>query len=165
MNKVSSFEMRIKYYWHRIKSSHLFLKYIYPRSATVQLLLNKKASYGTAHLLTLMQQLLRACGRKRKLRKPDYPLISDPFPAAFLSPLSLPYKILPAQEAVCWGLPRDVHALAQQPAADNWRFCSLSEQHHLESLLHLMTNSLQSDGNTIYFQGVSYHIWLKQASW
>lgn len=66
-------------------------------------------------------------------------------------PPSLPYKILAAREAVRWGLPRDVHALAQQPAADNWRFCSLREQRDLESLLYLMTNFRQSNGNMIYF--------------
>lgn len=67
------------------------------------------------------------------------------------APPSLPYKILTAREAVRWGLPRDVHTLAQQPAADNRRVCSLREQHDLESLLYVMTNFRQSNGKMIYF--------------
>lgn len=148
--------------WNHLASS---LKYIYPLSVTVWLLFKTKARHGTGCLLTLRQWLLRASSRERKPRKPDHPLISNPSPAAFLSPLSFPYKIRTAQGAVRWALPRDVHSLAQQPAADSCRFCSLSEQHYLESLLHLMTNLLQANGNMIYFSIFIYQVWLKLISW
>lgn len=110
MNKVSSFEIRTKCYLHIIKLSHILSQMYLSSFSDCQYLLMKKALYGPVYLLTLIQHLPSACGRKRKLTKPDDPLICHPFPAAFLSPLPLPYQIPTAQEAgsvlrLAWGHP------------------------------------------------------------
>ncbi|KAM6432631.1 LOW QUALITY PROTEIN: protein ELYS-like [Rhynochetos jubatus] len=78
-----------------------------------------------------------------------------------LSPLSVPSKILTTPEAVCRGLPRDIHTRAEQPAADDGRLCSLREQHYLEPLLYLMTSWLRSNGDMIHFPIFIFQIWVK----
>lgn len=95
------------------------------------------------YLLRSVQQLLSTGGGETKPMKPDHPLICSPFPTAILSPPSLPYNTLTAQEkyaAACPQMP--THWLSSTLATNK----PLSEQHHLESHLYLNTDFLESNG-------------------